>query len=155
MTVMGIEHDADFMRAALEEARKAEETGEVPVGAVLVSDAGRVIASGFNQPVSSHDPTAHAEIIAMRKGALHLKNYRLPGSILYVTLEPCLMCWGAILHARISRVVFGAKDERYSAEVSELLASSKVKFNHRVEITGGVMAKECSAILRHFFEKKR
>ncbi len=155
MTVMGIEHDADFMRAALEEARKAEETGEVPVGAVLVSDAGRVIASGFNQPVSSHDPTAHAEIIAMRKGALHLKNYRLPGSILYVTLEPCLMCWGAILHARISRVVFGAKDERYSAEVSELLASSKVKFNHRVEITGGVMSEECSAILRHFFEKKR
>ncbi len=150
-----MEQDTVFMRMALEEAGKAEEAGEVPVGAVLVDEAGKVIARGFNQPVRTHDPTAHAEIIALRKGALLLKNYRLPGSILYVTLEPCLMCWGALVHARIKRLVFGARDERYGAEVSELLDGSKVKFNHRIEITGGVMAEECSAILRHFFKKKR
>ncbi len=143
------------MRIALEEAKKAEEAAEVPVGAVLVSESGKVLARGFNQPVMKHDPTAHAEIVVIREAAFLLKNYRLPGSILYVTLEPCLMCWGAILHARLKKVVFGASDERYSAGISELLANNKAGFNHKVEIKSGVMAEECSAILRHFFEQRR
>ncbi len=155
ITACAMERDTYYMQLALEEAKEAEKAGEVPVGAVIVGESGKILGRGFNNPVQSHDPTAHAEIVALRKAALLLKNYRLPGSILYVTLEPCLMCWGAIYHARVKRVVFGASEEKYSAGVSELLARGSFKFNHRVEIIGGVMAQECGEILRRFFEKKR
>ncbi|HDM77107.1 MAG TPA: nucleoside deaminase [Deltaproteobacteria bacterium] len=150
-----MDQDVFYMKIALKQAKKAMEFDEVPVGAVLVNESGEILARGFNQPVRSCDPTAHAEIVALREAALLLKNYRLPGSIMYVTLEPCLMCWGAIFHARVKKVVFGASEKKYSAGVSDLFTSGEVSFNHKVEVTKGVLAEECSIILRHFFEKKR
>lgn len=146
--------DLLFMREALSQARNAKALGEVPVGAVVVKD-GRIVATGFNQPISSFDPTAHAEIVALREAAHALGNYRLPGCELYVTLEPCAMCVGAMLHARIARVVFGAGDPKTGAcgSVIDLFAQSQL--NHHASVTGGVLAEECGGLLREFFAERR
>lgn len=142
------------MRLALERARHAEAEGEVPVGAVLVRD-GEVIASGFNHPIGACDPTLHAEVHALREAAQAEGNYRLPGTTLYVTLEPCAMCAGAIVHARVARVVYGAADPKTGAvrSVFRLLDSNPA--NHRVEFSGGILADECAALLRDFFAARR
>ncbi len=143
------------MRRALELARCAEQEDEVPVGAVLV-EHGRIIAEGWNRPINEHDPTAHAEIRALRAAGRDKANYRLPGTTLYVTLEPCPMCAGAIVHARVARVVYGAADPRSGAagSVFDLLPSDH-RFNHRTEVDGGVLRDECSALLRDFFRRRR
>lgn len=144
--------DDSFIRLALAEASRASEFGEVPVGCVVVED-GTVIGRGFNQPISRSDPTAHAEIVALRAAALRVGNYRLPGTTLYVTVEPCLMCFGAMVHARIDRLVYGARaSERGGAEINKLDWSP---FNHRFTIQGGVLEKECATQLRVFFEARR
>ena len=146
--------DEQFMRRALELARHAEEAGEVPVGAVVVWHD-EIIGEGWNQPIVSHDPTAHAEIVALRAAAARMQNYRLPDAIFYVTLEPCAMCAGAMVLARLARVVYGAADPKSGAagSVFNLLASSAL--NHRAQITGGVLAEECGGMLRKFFEVRR
>jgi len=152
---MADESDTGFMRRALDLALRAEQEGEVPVGAVLVKD-GQIIGEGWNQPIGSHDPTAHAEIQALRAGAQKLRNYRLPDSTLYVTLEPCPMCAGAIVHARVKRVVFGAYDPRSGAAGSVFdLLPSDVRFNHRTECEGGVEAEASARILKAFFRARR
>jgi len=147
--------DVAFMREALALAERAAAEGEVPVGAVLVRD-GAVIGRGWNRPVASHDPTAHAEIGALRDAAERLGNYRLPGTTLYVTLEPCPMCAGAIVHARVARVVYGARDPRTGAagSVFDLLPSDE-RFNHRVSCEGGVLVQPCGDLLRAFFRARR
>lgn len=142
------------MLRALELARQAEALGEVPVGAVLVKD-GEAIAEGWNCPISTNDPTAHAEIIALRAGGLALQNYRLLGSTLYVTLEPCAMCMAAIVHARVKRLVFGAYDPKRGAVCNALRLADAEFLNHTVAWTGGVMEEECSALLREFFRRRR
>jgi tRNA(adenine34) deaminase len=144
----------DWIGRALDMARRAAAAGEVPVGAVLVMD-GEVIGEGWNQPVATHDPTAHAEIVALRAAADRLANYRLIGSTLYVTLEPCVMCAGAILHARVARVVFGAYDPRAGASGSVFDVLETDRLNHRVDVVGGVRAAECRAVLTAFFEERR
>jgi tRNA(adenine34) deaminase len=146
--------DEDYMRQALEHARAAERAGEVPVGAVLVLDE-RVVASGANRPISACDPTAHAEIEALRAGAQALGSYRLNDSTLYVTLEPCLMCAAALVHARVRRLVFGAFDPRVGAAGSLIDVFALPGQNHRVDVFGGVLAEECGALLRGFFERRR
>ena len=146
--------DTDFMQLALEQARHAWTLGEVPVGAVVVRD-GAVIASGYNQPIGRHDPTAHAEIVALRAAADLMGNYRLPGCELYVTLEPCVMCSGAMMHARLARVVYGAPDPKTGACGSVLNLFGQEQLNHHTEVTGGVMAEECAAMLRAFFAERR
>lgn len=142
------------MRRALALAREAEAAGEVPVGALVVLD-GEVIGEGWNRPICSHDPTAHAEIVALRDAAVRVGNYRLTGAVLYVTLEPCLMCAGAMVHARIRRLVFGAADPRAGAAgtVFEVLESPAL--NHRVMVTGGVLAQPGGELLRRFFRARR
>ena len=146
--------DADFMREALVLAAQAEAAGEVPVGAVVVQD-GVIVGRGFNRPISAHDPTAHAEVVAMRDAAARLGNYRLTGCDLYVTLEPCIMCAGAMLHARIARVVFGARDPKTGAcgSVLDLFADGRV--NHHASVFGGVLAEECGTMLSRFFASRR
>lgn len=146
--------DADFMRRALELARAAEAAGEVPVGAVLVHE-GAVIGEGFNRPIAAHDPTAHAEIEALRAGARVLGNYRLTGSTLYVTMEPCPMCAGAIVHARVGRVVYGAADLRGGAAGTVIDVFGGPAVNHRVSVTGGVLDAECRELLQAFFRQRR
>ncbi len=146
--------DAGYMLEALCLARRAAATGEVPVGAIVVKD-GRIIGSGYNQPVGSNDPTAHAEIIAMRNAAKHLHNYRLPGCTLYVTLEPCAMCAGAILNSRLSRVVFGAMDPKTGACGSVVDLFSESRLNHHCTTEGGCMASESVTLLREFFASRR
>lgn len=146
--------DQAFMLAALEQARAAQAVGEVPVGAVVVKD-GEIIGAGFNAPISRHDPAAHAEILALREAAKRLGNYRLPGCELYVTLEPCAMCVGAILHARIARLVYGAADPKTGACGSVVDLFAEAKLNHHATVTPGVMAEECAALLREFFAAKR
>ncbi len=146
--------DHTFMLAALEQARNAQLIGEVPVGAVVVRD-GQIIGTGFNQPIGSHDPTSHAEIIALRQAALGSRNYRLPDCDLYVTLEPCAMCVGAMLHARLRRVVFGAFDRKTGAGGSVLNLFNEGAINHHTEAVGGVMAAESVTVLRAFFEERR
>ncbi len=142
------------MRAALREAQRAAAEEEVPVGAVVVRD-GRVIARAHNRPVRTHDPTAHAEILALRRAAQRLGNYRLVGASLYVTIEPCAMCAGAIVHARLKRVVYGASDPKAGASGSALKVLNHPKLNHQVEIARGALAAECAAILREFFRGRR
>ncbi len=149
-----ITDDESFMQRAFELAKRAEKESEVPVGAVIVK-AGEVIAEGWNRPITNHDPTAHAEIQAMRAAAETLGNYRLPGTTLYVTLEPCLMCMGAIIHARIQRVVYGATDHRAGAIESVYTITQDRKLNHHVEVVGGVMAEKCAQLLKDFFRKRR
>ena len=150
-----VSDDAQAMRLALEQARLAGAAGEVPVGAVLVNAAGRVIATGRNAPVAGHDPTAHAEIAALRAGAEQLGNYRLDGCTLYVTLEPCTMCAGAMLHARLARVVYGAADPKTGAAGSVLNPFADPRLNHQTQVQGGVLAGECAALLRDFFQPRR
>jgi tRNA(adenine34) deaminase len=142
------------MCMALEEAKRAGEEGEVPVGAVLVS-GGRVIARGRNQPIALSDPTAHAEILALREAATQVGNYRLPGCTLYVTVEPCAMCAGALLQARVGRLVFGAEDPRAGAVRSLYTLLEDKRLNHRVEVTSGVLLQECRQVLRRFFQERR
>ncbi len=146
--------DPAFMQLALEQARHAWTLGEVPVGAVVVRD-GEVIATGFNQPIGRHDPTAHAEIVALRAAAEKIGNYRLPGCELYVTLEPCVMCSGAMMHARLARVVFGATDPKTGACGSVLNLFQQEKLNHHTEVVGGVLADQASGMLRAFFAERR
>jgi tRNA(adenine34) deaminase len=146
--------DAHFMRLALAEARAAAEAGEVPVGALVVKD-GRVIATGRNAPIDGHDPTAHAEIVALRAAAQALGNYRLDGCSLYVTLEPCAMCSGAMLHARLARVVFGAADPKTGAAGSVLNLFDHAQLNHQTVVQGGVLAEEGAQLLRGFFKERR
>jgi tRNA(adenine34) deaminase len=145
--------DGRWMRRALVAARRALAKGEVPVGAVLVS-GGRVIATGHNQPIDRDDPTAHAEIVALRRAARRLGNYRLTASTLYVTLEPCLMCVGALVHARVSRVVYGAREPRGGALVSAA-SFAELPANHRFHIDGGVLEAECRALIQGFFRTRR
>ncbi|MGQ0579900.1 MAG: tRNA adenosine(34) deaminase TadA [Betaproteobacteria bacterium] len=144
----------DFMRAALSQAEQARGAGEVPVGAVVVRD-GVVIGRGFNSPIGRHDPSAHAEILALRAAAAALGNYRLDACTLYVTLEPCAMCSGAILHARIDRVIYGAPDPKTGACGSVLNLFSEDRLNHHTVVTGGMLAEECGQLLKSFFQERR
>jgi tRNA(adenine34) deaminase len=146
--------EESFMREALALAAQAAAKGEVPVGAVLVKD-GRILARGYNRPISSRDPTAHAEIVALREGAAAEGNYRLPGCELYVTLEPCAMCVGAMVHARIARVVYGATDAKTGACGSIVDLPAIAHWNHHGVFSGGVLAEECGAVLRRFFADRR
>ncbi len=142
------------MRRALDLARHAETAGEVPVGAVVVLN-GEVIGEGWNQPIVTHDPSAHAEMMALRAAARQIKNYRLTGATLYVTLEPCAMCAGAMVHARIARVVYGAADPKAGAAGSLFSLLDSDRLNHRAEVTGGVLAGECGDLLKNFFQARR
>jgi tRNA(adenine34) deaminase len=146
--------DTDYMQAALELATQAAAAGEVPVGAVVVKD-GQIIGRGSNAPIGRHDPTAHAEVQAIRDAAQHLGNYRLVGCSLYVTLEPCAMCSGAIQHARIARLVYGASDPKTGACGSVVDLMNEPRLNHHTDVTGGVMAEACGAILSTFFAGRR
>ena len=148
------ELDQQYMRLAIEQAQLAAQSGEVPVGAVLVKD-GQVISKAFNKPIANHDPSAHAEMLALREAALAEKNYRIPGSTLYVTLEPCAMCSGAMLHARIDRVVYGAPDPKTGAAGSALDIFSSKQINHQTSVDGGIMSEECGQLLREFFKGRR
>ena len=146
--------DEHWMGLALEEAARAAQAGEVPVGAVVVLD-GRLLASGHNMPIAEHDPTAHAEIVALRAAAREAGNYRLTGVTLYATIEPCAMCCGAALHARIARLVYGADDAKAGAVRSVHRVFDDARLNHRVQVTAGVRATECGARLSEFFRAKR
>jgi len=152
--MMPLEKDKYFMKAALKVAKKAWENGEVPVGAVLVMDD-EIISTGQNSPISSNDPTAHAEIIALREGGEKLKNYRLIDTTLYVTIEPCTMCMGAIIHARIRKLVFGTFDPRAGAAGSLFDFTKENKFNHNVEVKSGILESECRELIQDFFKQKR
>ena len=151
---MQAELDHQFMQQALDQAKLAAMAGEVPVGAVLVRD-GKIISRGFNQPISNSDPSAHAEMIALRSAAQLESNYRLPGTTLYVTLEPCIMCAGAMLHARVERLVFGATDPKTGAAGSVLNVFSEKQINHQTQVEGGIMDDECGQVLRDFFKGRR
>jgi tRNA(adenine34) deaminase len=150
-----MEFDTFFMRRALEEAKRGGEQGEVPVGALLVSSAGEELARAHNAPIRLSDPTAHAEILALREGASRSGNYRLPGATLYVTIEPCSMCAGAILQARLARLVFGARDPKAGGVVSLLPILGDRRMNHQVEVREGVLEEECRALIRSFFQAQR
>lgn len=147
--------DIDFMRQAMQLAAQAQAQGEVPVGAVLVDKQNSIIATGFNVPIAAHDPTAHAEIAALRAAAQALQSYRLPDTTLYVTLEPCAMCASAIVHARVKRVVFGAWDPQAGAAGSLVDIFTLPGLNHRVDVFGGVLVEECAAQLKQFFAARR
>lgn len=151
---MEVSGDQDFMRQALHLARRAMDVGEVPVGAVVVRE-GRVLGEGWNRPINAHDASSHAEMEAIRAACLAAANYRIPGSTLYVTLEPCVMCIGAIFHARVSRVVFGTPDPKTGAAGSVLNLFAEPRLNHHATVEGGVLAAECSTLLREFFAARR
>jgi len=142
------------MDLAIAQARLGAAAHEVPIGAVLLDASGIVVASGFNQPISSNDPTAHAEIVVLREAARKLANYRLPGTTLVVTVEPCLMCAGALVNARVGRVVYGAREPKWGG-VESLLRLEDVGLNHRIEVIAGVRAEECGELLREFFRSRR
>jgi tRNA(adenine34) deaminase len=146
--------DEHWMRHALTLANKSAESGEVPVGAVLVKE-GQLLSEGWNQPIMNNDPTAHAEIMAIRNAALLVKNYRLPETTLYITIEPCSMCAGAIVHARIARVVFGASEPRAGAAGSVINLLQNKQFNHQTEVTSDVLSDECGQVLKDFFAMRR
>ncbi len=146
--------DEFFMREAISLARSAECLGEVPVGAVVVYE-GQIVGRGFNSPIGENDPTAHAEIAALRDAARNLENYRLPGCELFVTLEPCAMCAGAILHSRIARVVYGARDPKTGVHGSVVDLFAVDRLNHHTEIVGGILAEECGRLLSDFFASRR
>lgn len=143
------------MTGALEQARIAAELDEVPVGALLIDADGEIISAGHNQPIRARDPTAHAEIVVLRDAARKLENYRLPGTTLYVTLEPCTMCVGALVHARVARIVYGATEPKTGAIESAHQLFASGEYNHKPEIQGGVLADQCSSLLSRFFEAKR
>jgi tRNA(adenine34) deaminase len=151
---MYMEFDAQYMDLALAEAEKAEAAGEVPVGAVIVFED-KVVARGFNQPISTHDATAHAEIIALREAGRALGNYRMSGATIYCTVEPCMMCAGAMIHARITRLVFGTPDPKAGSAGSIYNVLTDPRLNHRVDVVTGVREDECVALLRNFFAKRR
>ena|SRR5215831_16630804 len=151
---MHMESDEYYMDLALAEAKKAEAAGEVPVGAVVVS-AGVVIGCGFNQPITAKDPTAHAEIIALREAARHERNYRLTNAIMYCTIEPCMMCAGAMIHARIGRLVFGTPDIKAGSAGSIYNVLTDPRLNHRVDVVFGIREEESAALLREFFARRR
>ena len=151
---MESESEEYYMGLALAEAQKAQAAGEVPVGAVIVSE-GNVIGKGFNRPISGNDPTAHAEIVALRDAAQRQQNYRLSNATLYCTVEPCMMCAGAIIHARIARVVFGTPDPKAGAAGSIYNVLTDPRLNHRVEVLSGIREDECAALLRQFFSARR
>ena len=143
-----------WMRKAMQLADYAGEQGEVPVGAILVEN-GKEIGTGHNHPIESNDPTAHAEIVALRNGSQFKQNYRLPGATLYVTIEPCTMCLGALIHARVELLVFGAREPRAGAIVSNLPLAEITHFNHQLEFVEGVLEQECSELMQNFFQRKR
>ena len=145
---------AAYMRDALEQARRALDAGEVPVGAVVVHE-GRIVGTGFNQPITCNDPTAHAEIVALRAAARALGNYRLTGATLYVTVEPCVMCTGAVVHARIGTLVYGANEPKAGAVRSVVRALDHPSLNHRVQVVTGVLEDDCRGIIQRFFRQKR
>lgn len=147
--------DQYYMKLAIEEALKAQEIDEVPVGAVIVDKSHSVIGRGYNKPISKVDPTCHAEIDAIRNASNFIRNYRLLDTTLYVTVEPCMMCMGAIIHARIKRVVFGAEDHKWGAAVSLYEMGQDHRLNHRVEVTGGILKEESKKIIQDFFKNKR
>lgn len=147
--------DHYYMGEALAQARLSLNAGEVPVGAVLVIGGGKIVAQAHNFPISLNDPTAHAEILVLRQAAEILGNYRLPGTTLYVTIEPCLMCTGALIYARVKRLVFGAPDPRAGACVSLYRIPEDARLNHRLEVTGGVREAECRELMQHFFQFRR
>lgn len=147
--------DSHWMRHALALAQRAAAEGEVPVGAVVVDSEGQILGEGWNRPIAAHDPTAHAEIQALRAAAEKVGNYRLVGATLYVTLEPCPMCAGAMVHARVRRVVYGAADPRSGAAGSVFNLLQSEQLNHRAEVTGGVLSEACGALLRGFFRERR
>lgn len=152
---MALEADDEHMMGlALEEARRAAAAGEVPIGAVVVLD-GRVIGRGHNRPIAASDPTAHAEIVAIRRAAEAVRNYRLPGAVLYATVEPCVMCCGALVHARVARLVFGAADPKGGGARSLYRLLEDQRLNHAISVTAGVRSDECSALLREFFADRR
>src|SRR5437667_4790750 len=151
---MSLESDEQYMDLALAEALKAESAGEVPVGAIVVA-GGAVVGRGFNQPISTNDPTAHAEMVALREAARHLGNYRLSKVTMYCTVEPCVMCAGAMVHARIARLVFGAPDPKAGSAGSIYNVLTDPRLNHRVDVFSGVREAECSALLQHFFASRR
>jgi tRNA(adenine34) deaminase len=152
--VAGMENEVRFMQAAVAEARLAAAAGEVPIGAVLVHQ-GEIIARGNNRTIRDCDPTAHAEMVVLRAAAQHFGNYRLAGSTIYVTLEPCLMCAGAMVQARIARVVFGADDPKGGAARTSFAVFGNANLNHEVEFTGGLLAEEAAGVLREFFAARR
>src|SRR5437870_10866179 len=149
------ERHEDYMELALAEARKAEAAAEVPVGAIVINKEGDVVGRGYNRPISGNDPTAHAEIVALREAAGRLGNYRLADTTLYCTIEPCVMCAGAIIHDRIARVVFGAADTKAGAAGSLYNVLTDPRFNHSVEVIRGIRDAECTAILQDFFKSRR
>ena len=155
MPTVDTSDDSQWMQQALAQARIAAELGEVPVGAILVDADGCLLAAGHNQPISACDPSAHAEIVVLRKAALMLENYRLPGTTLYVTLEPCTMCVGALVHARVKRLVYAATEPRTGAIESAQQLFETGEYNHRPEIEGGLLAAESSAMLTAFFRMRR
>jgi tRNA(adenine34) deaminase len=144
-----------FMKLALLEAKKAEQIGEVPVGAILVSDNKSILATTHNQTVKLADPTAHAEVLALRMAALKIHNYRLLNTTLYVTVEPCIMCMGALVHARVTNVIFGANDPKWGAAGSLYNFAKDVRLNHRINITRGICEKDCRDLMKHFFQARR
>lgn len=143
-----------WMREALDEARKAEQEGEVPVGAVLLVNS-KIIARGHNYSIRLHDPTAHAEILALRDGARGMHNYRLPGSVLVVTLEPCVMCVGAMIQARVEELIYGARDPKIGAIHSNFRLAEAPQLNHKIEVVSGILEEECGRLLSAFFESRR
>jgi tRNA(adenine34) deaminase len=151
---MRADFDVQYMEMALAEARNADRVGEVPIGAVIVVE-GTVVARAFNQPISTNDPTAHAEMVALREAARVVGNYRLSAATMYCTLEPCMMCAGAMIHARLARLVFGALDPKAGSAGSIYNVLSDPRLNHRVEVVPGVRQAECSALLRDFFSRRR
>lgn len=151
---MDCENAEFWMREALTEARKAESEGEVPIGAVLLVND-KIVARGHNRSVISHDPTAHAEIVALRHGAQVFRNYRIPGSVLVVTIEPCVMCVGAMIQARVEALIYGAPDPKAGAVTSHFGLTNAPQLNHRIEVTSGVLESECRALVQSFFESRR
>lgn len=151
---MTVESDDRFMRAALEQARDARRRGEVPVGAVVVLND-EIIGAGCNQPISATDPTAHAEIVALRDAAQRAGNYRLTGTTVYVTIEPCQMCFGAMIHARVDRIVYGTAEPKAGAIESAMRAHEHPSLNHRIAATGGVLEAECRDMIQEFFRERR
>lgn len=150
-----LETDEEWMYRAIHVAREAEKLGEVPVGAVLVDVDGKILAATSNRTIKNLDPTAHAEILALRTAAIRIGNYRLPGTTMYTTIEPCAMCAGALVNARVKRLVFGAHDERFGAAETHFNVCDSPKLNHRMEITSGVLADKCRALLQEFFTARR
>ena len=150
-----IETDENWMRQAIRVAREAEKLGEVPVGAVLIDADGKILAATSNRTITNNDPTAHAEILALRTAAIRIGNYRLTGTTMYSTLEPCAMCAGALVNARVARLVFGAHDERFGAVETHFRVCDSPDLNHRLEITSGVLADKCRSLMQNFFQARR